>query len=265
MDFPVRWHGRQVGIIRLDEVWPASDPTVAVALNAAAVAIEALRLKAVAAHQATEIAASRQRLVTAALEERRRIERNLHDGAQQMLFSVLTIIDDAEHHLVDRRDPGAAGVNLRRAHDRLSAAIGELRRLTRGLYPATLAHHGLAAAVEELCASSPIPATARVQAADWPTPVAATAYFVIAECLTNAFRHSAATTVTVAVDDNDGVAQVVVIDNGTGQIRHDAAGGLQHLHDRVAAFGGELHAHGTPATGSRVIARLPLTTGADTR
>jgi signal transduction histidine kinase len=258
VDRPVRWQGRRVALIRLHDVWRESDPVLTAALNSVGIAVEALRLEGVASRQALEVARSRQRLVTTALYERRRIERDLHDSIQNMLFSVLTMIDNAEHHIAEGRDPDAAQGDLRRAHARLSATISEMRRLVRGLYPATLANHGLAAAVEELCDTCPIPAVVDVRCAGWPSTVEATAYFIIAECLTNAVKHATATAVTVHVGEDRGSALIVVRDNGNGGVRLDPDGGLQHLHDRVAALGGELSAEGTPSRGTAVTARLPI-------
>jgi signal transduction histidine kinase len=258
IDWPVRWQGRRVAVVRLDEAWQQPNPAVTAALNAVGIAVEALRLESLASRQAAEIARSRHRLVTTALDERRRIERDLHDGAQQMLISVLTMIDDAEHHMVAQHDIDAARNDLWRAHKRLSAAIAEMRRLTRGLYPATLEHHGLAAAVEELRDTSPLPTVVTISAEGWSRPVEATAYFVIAESLTNAIKHATATAITVTVTEDDHTAVVVVRDNGTGLLRLNPAGGLQHLRDRVTALGGDLHIEASPADGSKVTARIPL-------
>ncbi|GAA4462536.1 hypothetical protein GCM10023170_067450 [Phytohabitans houttuyneae] len=258
VDWPIRWQGRTVAVLRCDEVWRRSTVEIEAILAMVGAAFEALRLQTLALQQAEEIASSRQRLVTTALGERRRIEQDLHDGAQQMLFSVLTLIDDAEHHLLEQHDTDAAGASLRRAHDRLSAAIAELRRLTRGLYPATLANNGLAAALEELRDTSPLPMTLNVADHEWDPAVEATVYFTVAECLTNAVKHSRATAVAVCVREGNGQAYVQIRDNGTGGARVEPAGGLQHLQDRVAGLGGTFTAADGPNGGSTVTASLPL-------
>jgi signal transduction histidine kinase len=256
--WPVVWQGRKVAVLHVDEAWQEPPPQISAALGVVGVAVQAVRLQGLAARQTAEIALSRQRLVNAALTERRRIERDLHDGAQQAMFAVLNMIDDAEYKLCDRDDIPATIDVIRRAHAVTSRAITDLRRLTRGLYPAILTGLGLAAAVEELCDTSPLPVAASIPARRWPAHVEATAYFIITECLTNAVKHACATTIAVTVRETGDGLTVRVDDDGTGRIQIQPGGGLQHLQDRVTALGGDLHIQSDTPKGSTVTARIPI-------
>ena len=205
-----------------------------------------------------ELAASRKRLVEAAQLERRRLERNLHDGAQQRLVALSVTLRLAERRL--ERDPEAARDALARANAELSEALDELRELARGLHPAVLTDHGLQAALEALAARAPLPVDLSVHLDDRPPEhLEAAAYFVVAEALTNVARYASARTASVIVRREADDVVVEVTDDGSGGADPDAGTGLRGLIDRVEALGGRLEVHSPADRGTTVRAWLPET------
>jgi PAS domain S-box-containing protein len=203
-----------------------------------------------------ELAASRARIVTAGDVERRRLERNLHDGAQQRLVALSLALRVALAKV--ESDPAAARATLAAAGDELSLALAELRELARGLHPAVLSDHGLRAAVEMLAGRSPVPVEiAEIPGERLPEPVEAAAYYLIAEALTNVAKYARASTVKVRVTASDGSVLVEVSDDGVGGA--DAAGGsgLRGLTDRVEALGGSLEVASPAGEGTSLRARIP--------
>ncbi|HZM76335.1 MAG TPA: response regulator [Candidatus Limnocylindrales bacterium] len=196
---PVRRRGQLLALIEHDQAL-AHDRSIAEATSAAAgLAIENAHLYATMQAQIEQIRASRLRLATTALEERQRIQRDLHDGAQQVLLAVLVLLDVTGHHLAGN-DTDQAGTSVRRAHERLTEAINMLREFTERIYPVTLIEQGLGQAIERHADISPIPLTVNVSPGRWPLPVETTAYFVISESLANTYKHAEATGVTVDRD-----------------------------------------------------------------
>jgi signal transduction histidine kinase len=203
-----------------------------------------------------ELAASRKRLVEAAQVERRRLERNLHDGAQQRLVGLSLTLRLAERRL--ERDPEAARDALAQANAELSEALEELRELARGLHPAVLTDHGLQAALEGLAARAPLPVELSVDLDDRPAEaLEAAAYFVVAETLTNVARYASANTASVTVRREADDVLVEVTDDGSGGADPDAGSGLRGLIDRVEALGGRLEVHSPVDRGTTVRAWLP--------
>ena len=203
-----------------------------------------------------ELAASRKRLVEAAQLERRRLERNLHDGAQQRLVGLSMTLQLAERRL--ERDPEAARDALARANAELSEALEELRELARGLHPAVLTDHGLQAALGALAARAPLPVELSVDLGHRPAePVEAAAYFVVAEALTNVARYASARTASVIVRRETDDVLVEVIDDGSGGANSSAGTGLRGLIDRVEALGGRLEVQSPVDRGTTVRAWLP--------
>ena len=206
--------------------------------------------------QEEEIRASRSRIVEAGDEARRRLERNLHDGAQQRLVALALSLRLAQSKV--KSDPAAAEEVLVSAREELTAALDDLRELARGIHPAVLTDRGLGAAIEALATRSPVPVD--VQTTDEPLPraVEAAAYYVIAESLANVSKYAAASGVTVRVSHDNGCARIEVADDGVGGA--DAAGGsgLRGLADRVAALEGTLSVDSPPGGGTRVRAEIPL-------
>jgi PAS domain S-box-containing protein len=201
-----------------------------------------------------QLAASRARIVEAGDAERRRLERNLHDGAQQRLIATSLNV-----RLAARRaeDPELRAL-LDGAGDELALALEELRELARGLHPAILSDHGLLAAVEALAQRAPLPVDVDVELdGRLPEPVEAAAYYVVAEALTNVAKYAQATQARVRVHCALGMALVEVADNGVGGARESGGSGLRGLVDRVEALGGRLSLASPVGRGTTVRAELP--------
>jgi signal transduction histidine kinase len=203
-----------------------------------------------------KLAASRARIVEAADTERRRLERNLHDGAQQRLVSLaiqLRFIAAALH-----RDPEAAETLLGEAERELAQALDELRELARGIHPAVLTDRGLSAALYALAERAPIPvALSRIPDSRLPDPIEAAIYYLVAEAITNVAKYAHATQAIVAVERSNGIATVVVTDDGVGGAVPGPGSGLVGLTDRVEALGGRLHLESPPGGGTRLSAEIP--------
>ena len=203
-----------------------------------------------------ELAASRARIVTAGDVERRRLERNLHDGAQQRLVALsfslrlaLTTLDS---------DPAGTRAALADANDELALALEELRELARGLHPAILTDRGLRAAVEVLAARVPIPVEiAEIPDERLPEPIEAAAYYLIAEALTNVTKYAQASAVHVRVAASDGSVVVEVSDDGVGGADPTTGSGLRGLADRVEALGGSLEVASPAGAGTSLRAEIP--------
>ena len=222
---------------------------------------EVHRLNAELHARLDELAASRARIVTAADTERRRLERNLHDGAQQRLVSLLLSSRLAQAK-VDS-DPASARAALAEMGEELALALEELRELARGLHPAVLTDRGLRAAVEMLAGRVPVP----VEIADiaderLPEPVEAAAYYLIAEALTNVAKYAQASTVRVEVAAGEASVVVEVTDDGVGGADAAAGSGLRGLADRVEALGGSLEVVSPAGAGTTLRAQIPSKPGA---
>jgi signal transduction histidine kinase len=210
-----------------------------------------------------ELAASRLRLVQTADLERRRLERNLHDGAQQRLVGLALALRMAEDRVV--RDPDAAVQLLAQARGELGEALDELRELARGIHPAVLSDHGLHAALPGLAARCPVATEVEV-ASDLrrlDEAVEVAAYFAVSEALANVAKYSQASRVQVTATVGDGWLEVVVADDGVGGADPRGGSGLQGLLDRVGALGGTLTITSPPGAGTRLDVRLPVGPGAD--
>src|SRR5918998_1523823 len=202
--------------------------------------------------QAAELAESRARVIEAADAERRRVGRDLHDGAQQRLLAVSNLLR------VARKKADGAEALLAMASDELTAAHAELRELARGLHPVALNDGGLPAAIESLTSASSVPVDVEVCSEPLPEPIAAAAYFVVAECLTNASRYGQAESVRVCVSRDGERLQIEVSDDGVGGADPDAGTGLRGLADRVELLCGRLEVHSPRGEGTRVRAVIPL-------
>lgn len=204
-----------------------------------------------------ELRASRARIVEAGYAERRRVERDLHDGAQQRLVALAMSLKLARSRLDS--DPEAAMELLDESVAELAAATAELRELARGIHPAVLSDQGLGAAIGGLADRSPLPVEVECAAPDGlPAAVESAAYFVVAEALTNVARYAAADGALVRVGREDGALAVEVSDDGVGGADPAAGSGLRGLADRVAALDGELEVESPADGGTRVRARIPL-------
>jgi signal transduction histidine kinase len=210
-------------------------------------------------HQAAALRRSRARVIEAADAERRRVGRDLHDGAQQRLMAVGNLLKLAQRKLGD--DHEAADV-LRLAHRELGEAHAELRDLARGLHPVALSERGLRSALESLTVGCEMPVTLDVSADALPEPVELAAYFIVSESLTNATKYAGDCTVRIRVAPEAGALVVEIADDGSGGADAAAGTGLRGLHDRIDALGGTLEVDSPPGAGTRVRAGLPLAAAA---
>lgn len=204
----------------------------------------------------TDLTQTRARMVDAADAERRRIERDLHDGAQQHLVSLAMNLGRAKAKFDD--DPEAARELVARAHDEAKDSIAALRDVVRGVHPAVLTDRGLDAALSALAARSPVPVTLRVSIDGRCGPTAeAIAYFVVSEGLTNAVKHAGARRIEVHAEREGGRLLVAVSDDGRGGATATPGGGLAGLRDRVAAVDGTFRIDSPAGAGTTVSVELP--------
>jgi signal transduction histidine kinase len=251
--------GELVALIEHDEALDEQHLVAATVAEVADAAIENARMHARLRAQIEQVSMSRFRVSAAALEERRRIQQNLHDGAQQQFFAVLALLGLARRQLdASAQDEITRARNLvSRAHSQLRNAIESLRELTQGIYPTALTEHGLAAAIEGIADTSPVPIEVDIPAARWPEHVETTAYFLIAEAITNTYRHAQASQVTARVRELDGWVRVEICDDGRGGATFRPGRGLGGMLDRVNTIGGSLTFDSKPGQGTTIIAELP--------
>jgi signal transduction histidine kinase len=203
-----------------------------------------------------EIRASRARLVEAQDAERRRLERNLHDGAQQRLVSLSLALRLAQAKL--EADSGGARDILTAAGDELALALAELRELARGIHPAMLTDRGLGAAVESLVTRAPLPVELGVMPDErLPAQVEAAAFYVISEALANIGKYAQASLARVSVSRENGYAVVEVDDDGVGGANPAGGSGLRGLVDRVEALDGTLEVVSPEGGGTHIRAEIP--------
>ena len=228
------------------------------AVNAAGLAIEIARLRVEVNRQLAEVEESRARLVTAGYEERRRLERDLHDGAQQRLVSIGLSLRHVQHELDDEGD-AALRAQLDDTVAQVAAAIDDLRRIARGMRPPRL-DEGLATALRDLAARSPLEVEVDLDdnaLADLDPDVATAAWYVSSEALANAAKHAPGSRVRLVARRTDGGVRVAVEDDGAGGAALRSGGGLAGLRDRVGAHGGRLEVESPAGGGTRVAAELP--------
>jgi signal transduction histidine kinase len=207
-----------------------------------------------ARHRAAELEASRARIVEAADAARARLERDLHDGAQQRLVLASLTLTRA----VSEAAGTPAERLVREAADQVREALAELRELARGIHPATLTERGLKPALEALAARSPVPVELSVPEQRFAPGVEAALYFTAAEALTNVAKYARATRATVRVEHRDRMVVAEIADDGVGGATPRAGTGLRGLADRLAAAGGTLETHSPPGGGTRLRAHVPV-------
>jgi signal transduction histidine kinase len=254
MVLPVRASdGGRLALVLADPSLRRHGRPVSAAVSAAGLALENARLQAGIRAQLEQVRASRARIVEAGLAERRRLERDLHDGAQQRLLALTmqlgavrtAVGDDRTRSLVDS------------ARDDLRHAVAELRDLARGLHPAVLSQAGLGPALESVAERLPVPVTLDVPAGRFEPTVESAAYFLACEAMTNAAKHADASSVRVCVRAVSDRLLVEVLDDGVGGASASPGGGLAGLQDRVAALGGTLTVDSPPGRGTRITASIP--------
>jgi signal transduction histidine kinase len=251
-----RAEGALVGAIVHDEQLVDEPELVRMVAGSAALALDNERLQAELHARVEELQASRARLVEISSFERRRLERDLHDGAQQRLVALSLQLGLIERKLAD--NPAVAGTLLAGARQELATALEELRELARGIHPAVLTDRGLEPALRALAERAPLPVDlAAMPEERLPAPVEAAAYFVVAESLTNVAKYARAAHATVSVQQDDGFAVVEVRDDGVGGADPVGGTGLRGLADRLAALDGRLEVHSPPGEGTLVRAKVP--------
>jgi signal transduction histidine kinase len=222
---------------------------------AAAIALANGRLQAQLRAHVEELRGSRARVLEAGQRERQRLERNLHDGAQQRLIALSLDLGLLEGRLGS--DPGAREA-LAKAKQEIALSLDELRDVARGLHPAVLSGHGLAVAVESVVARAPVPAQLSVRLDErLPESVEVAAYYVVCESLANVGKHARASLTTVDIQCLDGTLVVEVVDDGVGGADTERGTGLRGLADRVEALGGRLRVWTPAGKGTRVRAEIP--------
>jgi signal transduction histidine kinase len=237
---------REIGAL-VHDIAVLDDPDLVKAVAAAAgVAVANARLQAEVRARVSEVEGSRRRIVEAGDAERRRLERELREGAQRRLARVAEL-------LADRGPPTA---DLQRE---LQAARAALTEFARGVHPRTLTETGLAAALAELSELSPVPVQVRVPEERLPLAVEAAVYYVCSEALTNVAKHAKASTVDVRVERRAGLVGVEITDDGVGGADPVRGSGLRGLADRVEALQGRLRVTSAPGSGTRILAEIPLT------
>jgi signal transduction histidine kinase len=247
---PVELGGREIGALRASAGGPRPELLRQIAA-AAATLVEVIRLRLEVAQALREVESSRARLVQAGFLERRKLERDLHDGAQQRLVSLGMAFRLAQRHL----DDGTVDLNavLDQGVAELGIALAELRKIAYGLRPGRL-DDGLDAALTELVRTLPITVELSVCGDRLPDDVATTAYYVVSEAITNVVKHAAADRISLHIGRSDGRLVIEVRDDGRG------GAALSHrstIADRVAALGGTLRVHSPAGAGTVLEAVLP--------
>jgi len=252
----IETEGRRVAAVIHDAALLERLPVVEAAGAAALLALENERLQAELRAQLEEVRASRARIVGAGDAERRRLERDLHDGAQQRLIALALALTLARQQVSDGN--GSVGPVLEEAAAEAKLALDELRELARGLHPSILTEAGLGAALESLAERSSLPVVVKcAPKGRLPQPIEATAYFVASEALANAAKHSRASAVGIEARRADGVLLLDVHDDGVGGADPAGGSGLRGLEDRVAAVGGRLRLTSDMRDGTHLTVEIP--------
>ncbi len=251
----VKQNGEQVAALVYD-AGLGEEPELVQAVSAAAgIALENGRLEAELRARLQELQGSRTRVVEAQQNERRRLERNLHDGAQQRLVALALELG----LLAERANSDAATqTRLKNARSEVAQSLTELRDIARGLHPAVVSGHGLAVALESLAAASPLDVHLKTDGLPrLAEPLEVAAYYVVSEALTNAAKHAQASSVLLEVGVSDDTLIVEIVDDGIGGADSERGTGLRGLADRIEALNGRLRIWSAPGHGTRVRAELP--------
>ncbi|MEV4517889.1 DUF4118 domain-containing protein [Dactylosporangium sp. NPDC049525] len=258
---PIMVEGRVWGVLVV--LWARPEPPAPDTKQRLAQFAELVATTVANAENRAELNASRARIVLAADETRRRIERNLHDGVQQRLVSLGLELREAE--MLVSSDPATVKARLRQTVEGLATVSNELQEISRGLHPAVLSQGGLTAALKALARRSAVAATiSRCPQRQLPAPIEVAAYYLVSEALTNAAKHAHASTVDVDIDitvDDHGADEVLVLsirDDGVGGADPARGSGLVGLVDRVEALGGNLQLSSPTGAGTTLLATLPI-------
>jgi signal transduction histidine kinase len=247
--------GHHVAALVHDSALAHQPDLLEVVCAAANVALERERLQAELEARVVKLQASRERIVAAGDAERRRLERDLHDGAQQRLVAIALQLSLLKGRI--QSDPAIAEELAATAGDELALSLAELRELARGIHPAVL-EHGLAAALDSLAARASVPTKVLFETSErLPGPIELAAYFVASEALANVAKYAHATTVSMRVWRADGIARIEIADDGVGGADDTGGSGLRGLADRVEALDGHLRVSSPTGAGTVVTAELP--------
>ncbi len=246
----------ELGVIVHDPELDLHTDTFASIVRAAGLAIEIARLRVEVRVQLAEVETSRGRIIAAADAERRKLERDLHDGAQQRLVALGMALRHAQHQLGE--DPHGARNTLNDAVDEVTTAVAELREMARGLRPGILDSDGLAGALSDVARRSPIPVALEITREPLPVHLEATAFYLACESVTNAIKHAGARHIRIRVDRHGEQLRVEIADDGVGGAQLCASGGLAGMTQRALAGGGALHVDSPPGGGTRIKAELPV-------
>jgi signal transduction histidine kinase len=253
--WPIRYAGTTLGTLVAPADLAERGSLVPKVLDAAALAVEIARLRVGLRRQLVEVEASRARIVAAGDEERRRIERDLHDGAQQRLVSIGLALRHTQHVLGPDGDPDV-NRTLDDAVAEITVAIDELRELAHGLRPAHL-DTGLGPALRDLARRAPLPVQVVANGDRYPIEIETAAYFTACEALTNAVKHARATKIELRATRERSRLVVAIVDDGVGGAVAQNGSGLAGLADRVAAHGGSLRIKSDAGQGTTVVAEFP--------
>ena len=266
VELPEEGHDRAVMYLEHDDEPLAAlihDPTlryepelIDAAAAAARLALENARLQAELQAQLAKVKESRARIVAAGDEQRRRIERDLHDGAQQRLVALALELKSAERRLDGGADPDVERL-LASAAEEVQVAVEELRQLAGGIHPGILTQGGLAVALAALANKAPVPVTVDTELDRLQPELEATAYFVASEALTNVAKHAHASSASIRACVESGKLVIEVADNGVGGAAANGGTGLRGLADRVEAQGGRLRIESPPGGGTRITGEIP--------
>ena len=248
--------GRPIAVVIADPALARYRGLFDAAVQTSGLALKNAQLQAKAAREKLEqIRASRTRIIEAELAERRRLERDLHDGVQQHLLSITACLTTAMTRTTDEQATAAFG----QARDGLKDVLAELRDLAHGIHPALLSQGGLAAALEAVAERLPLPVRVTAPASRIGAAVEATVYFVACEALANVVKHAGADSATITVSIGEAQVDMEIADDGIGGITPggEAAGGLANIVDRVSALDGEVTIDSPPGKGTRLTVRIP--------
>jgi signal transduction histidine kinase len=254
MRLPIRSSsGEQLAVVLADPSLSPNDDLVRAALTASSFALENAQLEEALRAQLQEVRESRLRIIEAGMAERQRLERDLHDGAQQRLLGLKIMLAAAEADIGDSAIRAVVG----RIRSELGSVLDELRDLARGIHPAVLSQVGLAQAVQSLADRYTTPVEVDLPAGRFPESAELTAYFVIAESITNAIKHAAADEITVRGMLEDGFLRIVIADDGKGGASVSAGTGIRGVIDRVRGVGGDLIMESSVGCGTRIKVKIP--------
>ena len=248
--------GEPLAAVVHDPILRDEPELIDVAAAAARLALENARLQAEVQAQLARVQESRARIVAAGDEQRRRIERDLHDGAQQRLVALALELKSAQRRHGGRDDPEIDRL-LGDAAEEVQVAVEELRDLAGGIHPGILTQGGLAVALDALAARASVPVTVDARLERVSPAIEATAYFVASEALTNVAKHANASSAAIAASLENGLLVIEVADNGAGGASVDGGSGLRGLADRVEAQGGRLRIISPAGGGTRVVGEIP--------